>query len=211
MSIYISGRGLSVNMKVIPINLFVISSMCSSLFYAQGLLAEELIIENFQEAETVQPLRDYSGHRIGLGITYAGYLDKTMYVVDYGYEFNRYIGLMISASQYDKSSNSIENGESSSINDAVYTRLGLDLGYTFSNDYLDLKPYLLTGLINLNESNTLTSESQVLFQYGLGLRLTSHKGIYIDASYRNANVKNWLEDGAHRDGDEALLSLGYKF
>lgn len=194
--------------------IFICSFGCyNPLLYAQDKQQQPSAAEVFDVVESKpDQIHDFSGHRIGLGIANAGYLDKNIYVVEYGYEFNRYVGFMISASNYQNSDNFDIGDEDLSIHiDGVYTRVAVDLGYTFVTGEIDLKPYLITGFINVNESNSLASESQMLFQYGVGLRITVDKGIFLDASYRNSDVKNWLDESQSRDGNETLLTIGYKF
>lgn len=197
--------------------------LISALFMSPTVLSSEYatsdpastIIEDFTTSDAVQDTgRDFSGHRIGMGGANAAYLDANIFVFDYGYEFNRYIGFMLSGSSYDDDYDigiPSSGGVTTLKNDGSYTRVATDIGYTFDLKGFDLKPYVSTGIIYLSESTGLENNSETKFQYGVGLRATLDVGVYIDASYKMANLDSWIDSTSERDGEEAILTIGYKF
>ena len=167
-----------------------------------------VISENFSSEDSLrdyQSKKDFSGHRIGIGIVDARYVSDNVVKFEYGYEFNGVAGFNLSGSSHD------ENISDTVLKyDGTYTQVSTDLGYTFDLRGFDLKPYVLLGLMNISESVTLDNDSNVVFQAGIGLRATLDFGIYLDLSIKNANLDDFsiLTD---RDGMESALTMGYKF
>ncbi|WP_051303304.1 outer membrane beta-barrel protein [Psychromonas aquimarina] len=143
--------------------------------------------------------KDFSGHRVGIGMVDSGYLPKNVVLVEYGYEFNRIIGVNISGSSYEE-----DYYEGWLKYDGTYARISSDIGYTFDFNGWDLKPYALLGMIHLNESNTLSNSSTTEVQYGGGVRATLDFGGYLDLSFKAMDLEG-------RDGNESSLTIGYKF
>lgn len=171
------------------------------------------IIEDFSLSDPiVEDGRDFSGHRIGMGASNASYVDSNIFVFEYGYEFNRYIGFMLSGSSYDDNYQVDIDDTSTSLRiDGTYTRVATDIGYTFDLTGFDIKPYFSAGILYLSETNGLENNSETKFQYGAGIRATLDAGVYLDAAYKVANLDNWIDSTSERDGDEVTLTIGYKF
>lgn len=140
-----------------------------------------------------------SSHRFGIGIQNSAYLPKNVALVEYGYEFNSIIGFNLSGSSYSN-----YYYEDQLKYDGTYVRVASDIGYTFEFNGWDLKPYTLVGMVNLNESNTLSNSSTLKLQIGAGIRATLDFGLYIDLSAKTMDLD-------HRDGNESSLTIGYKF
>ena len=140
-----------------------------------------------------------SGHRFGIGLQNSAYLPKNIVLVEYGYEFNSIVGFNLSGSSY-----SDYYYEDLLKYDGTYVRVASDIGYTFTFNGWDLKPYSLIGLVNLNESNTLSNSSTTKLQMGAGIRATLDSGLYIDLSAKTMDLDQ-------RDGNESSLTIGYKF
>ncbi len=147
--------------------------------------------------------KDFSGHRVGIGMVDSGYLPKNVALVEYGYEFNRIIGVNISGSSY-KESYYQEGYPDSLTYNGTYARISSDIGYTFDFNGWDLKPYVLIGMISLSESKTISNSSTGEVQYGGGLRATLDFGVYLDLSFKAMDLQD-------RDGKESSLTIGYKF
>lgn len=179
--------------------------------------SEFTISEEPQLAQLLEPRnRVFSGHRIGAGISQAAFVDANMFVFDYGYEFNRYIGFTLSGSNYDENY-LVQTPEATTSwqYDGAYTRIASDVGYTFVFNAVDIKPYVSIGLLYLNESDSFKSYSELAFQYGAGLRATLWAGVYIDGSVKVANLDKRPYAGSvlnnKRPNEEVTLTAGYKF
>jgi hypothetical protein len=149
--------------------------------------------------------RNYSGHRVGVGIVDAQYVSESVIKFEYGYEFNGIAGFNLSGSSHGEN---IGNTELKY--EGIYTQISTDLGYTFDLRGFNLKPYVLLGLMNISESVTIDNDSSIAFQGGIGVRATLDFGIYADLSIKNTNLDDFSVF-TDRDGTESALTIGYKF
>lgn len=202
----------SMNKVSLIISISLISTpILSSEYETEG--AASTIIEDFSSSGSeYDDSSDFSGHRIGMGVANASYVDANIFVFEYGYEFNRYIGFMLSGSSYDDTYQiEIEDTITTFRNDGTYTRVATDIGYTFDLTGFDIKPYVSAGILYLSETNGLKNSSETKFQYGAGVRATLDMGVYLDAAYKVAELDNWIDSTSEREGNEVTLTIGYKF
>jgi len=159
---------------------------------------------------------DFSGSRVGLGISQT---DLTVeddgyeiadgdygdgFKLEYGYDFNRIVGLGISYETNDDKVDGVKlEGET--------IKVGADIGYAFPIQDAFLKPYGKVGIAFYSQELSFNSDK---YEYndnsvfaGLGLRFQySH-------FYADMNVDYFVleEMGADLEFTQAALTAGYKF
>ncbi len=160
---------------------------------------------------------DYSGHRIGVGISDTiTFYDSDLYYGDtglhleYGYDINRIVGLNVMRDTSDLT-RGIRKWDSQST-ESITWKVGADIGYAFDFSGWDLKPY---GALGVQHSSTaITYENSGSDDYnnttpyiGFGVRANLDMGIYFDITASGFYVKDpdWVDIG------QSSLTIGYKF
>ncbi|MDB1125960.1 porin family protein [Vibrio algarum] len=159
-----------------------------------------------------------SQHRVGLGFSKTKineyFTDSTVdwgkgIKLEYGYEFNRLVGLNVA---YTKNKDSESNYGVSSDIDGFNIKIDADIGYKFYLENLNIKPYGLIGLAHHNEENSLSWDGGKLNEtykdtsivIGLGARAEFGAHIYTDM-----RVDYAIYDDA--DYDTFSWTIGYRF
>ncbi|MEH6531883.1 MAG: porin family protein [Photobacterium frigidiphilum] len=174
-------------------------------------VASALFIASF--ASSVIADDNYQGHRAGIGYSWtelseisgginrysADYGDGIK--IEYGYDFNRIVGLNVSYAQ----KNDWRNGKLDGSNFQVDS----DIGYAFLLNGFDIKPYGAIGLSRINEKFTYNSgasdsSSETSLALGTGVRMGFDFGLYADL---RANIV-FTE---HVDTEQYSFTVGYRF
>ncbi|MUK75648.1 outer membrane beta-barrel protein [Aliivibrio fischeri] len=158
---------------------------------------------------------DFSGSRIGIGasntIISENNLDYGSGVkLEYGYEFNRIVGINLSYEANNGDLYSYYNTHAEF--EGSMLKVTSDLGYTFDFNKWTLKPYGIVGLAKYNEDGAIyagsqsvsTSFSETNPVLGFGIRATLDFGLYLDLRSEYIPVSN-MELG------QGSITAGYKF
>ncbi|MDG3087210.1 porin family protein [Vibrio hannami] len=159
---------------------------------------------------------DFSGHRAGIGYSSLDFsdLDATYdagngFKLEYGYDFNRILGLNVS---YEKNSDKVsEYGFSSEIDGGSF-KIDTDIGYAFQLDQFSVKPYGAIGFTRYKEEITLSygdysySEkyNDSAIHLGIGARAQFDAGVYADMRFDLTSIDSM-------DADYFSFTVGYKF
>lgn len=149
------------------------------------------------------------GHRIGAGFnkvtdvtdTQSSYSRGTGIKLEYGYEFNKVIGLNGAFTTHSDSAYDIDIS-------GISNKVDADIGYTFISDSFTVKPYGAIGIISMYEDyavgdfNISAMESSILL--GIGARAVINKHLYADIRY---DIMAFEEI----DVDTFSFTVGYKF
>ncbi|MGF1696859.1 porin family protein [Vibrio lamellibrachiae] len=160
-----------------------------------------------------------SQHRVGLGYASTDlYFSDTDSSLDwgngikfeYGYEFNRIVGINTSYSQNNETFFSGFKMEGSSF------KLDTDIGYKFLLDGFSIKPYGAIGVIRYSEKYTISngvdsaSESwnDTNLFIGTGVRAEIGQNFYTDIRFDFTYFNDGIDDV---DYDQFSWTVGYKF
>ncbi|MCW8332343.1 porin family protein [Vibrio paucivorans] len=174
---------------------------------ATSLLSTTAFANNFEQ------------HRIGLGYTKTS-IDLVNaplagdwgngFKLEYGYEFNRIVGLNVS---YGKNKDSSIAGIDGFNIDGSTFKLDTDIGYKFLLGNFNIKPYAAIGLANYSEKTSWGyiqekwSDSSLFL--GLGVRGEIGRNIYSDIRFDYAGFDGDVWDDA--DFDQFSWTIGYRF
>ncbi|PSU48144.1 hypothetical protein C9J12_13095 [Photobacterium frigidiphilum] len=175
-------------------------------------VAATFLIASF--ASSVIADDNYQGHRAGIGYSWtelseisgginrysADYGDGIK--IEYGYDFNRIVGLNVSYAQNN------DNWSFGKL-DASNFQIDSDIGYAFLLNGFDIKPYGAIGLSRINEKFTYNSgasdsSSETSLALGTGVRMGFDFGLYADL---RANIV-FTE---HVDTEQYSFTVGYRF
>lgn len=158
---------------------------------------------------------NYQGHRLGLGVSTGEYEEVSSdyhstdlgfgLKVEYGYDFNRIIGLNVS---YETNSEK-DNFMGASIKSEVSTlTMDADIGYAFFLNGFNIKPYGAIGLGYVTDKVTVESisikETETSLLVGTGVRADFSNGLYTDLRYQVVILD-------HYDLNQTSITVGYKF
>jgi opacity protein-like surface antigen len=175
-------------------------------------VASALFIASF--ASSVIADDNYRGHRVGIGYSWTELSEISSGVnrysadygdgikIEYGYDFNRIVGLNVSYAQND-------DDWSFGKLDASNFQIDSDIGYAFLLNGFDIKPYGAIGLSRINEkityrSGASDSSSETSLALGTGVRMGFDFGLYADL---RANIV--LTE--HVDTEQYSFTVGYRF
>ncbi|WP_087016423.1 porin family protein [Thaumasiovibrio subtropicus] len=145
-------------------------------------------------------------HRVGLGYSITE-VDSGDYgsglKLEYGYDFNQYVGLFISAEMNE------DADVNESLDKATNIKVGTDIGYTFEWDKFSLKPYGTVGFYSYDEStkscdncfDTTYDDDGVYF--GVGVRF------HYDRFYVDLKRDHFSTD--YEDANQMSATFGYRF
>jgi opacity protein-like surface antigen len=159
------------------------------------------------------------GHRVGLGFSDTAISDWERDVsigwgsgirLEYGYEFNRIVGVNLS---YSENNDSVKVDNSRyDINGSTF-QLDADIGYKFMLDGFSIKPYGIIGLARHDETHKIklgdshqgkASWNDTSLVAGLGARAEFGSHIYTDVRFDIAAYDD-------ADIDQFSWTIGYKF
>lgn len=175
-------------------------------------IASALLISSFASSAIADDY--YQGHRVGIGyswtqlssISNSDYRLSTDYgdgiKVEYGYDFNRIVGLNVSYAQNN------EDWYFGKLDGSNF-QIDSDIGYAFLLNGFDIKPYGAIGLSRINEKFTYNSgasdkSSETSLALGTGVRMGFDFGLYADL---RANIV--LTE--HVDTEQYSFTVGYRF
>ncbi|MEC7308143.1 porin family protein [Vibrio sp. BS-M-Sm-2] len=163
--------------------------------------------------------QDFSGHRIGLGVTSSEIdnLDSNDsnsdlgngLKLEYGYDINRIIGVNIAMDTSKDDESYAGYGYDSKVSTF---KLDSDIGYAFFLDGFSIKPYGAIGLARVEDKLTLkepgnsmtlkNTETSLLL--GTGVRANFDFGLYSDLRFNFIMMDDY-------DIEQLSLTVGYKF
>jgi len=183
------------------------------------LFTSLLTVITMTATTTVFAKQDFQGHRVGMGLSsgdishYSGNFPSSDLgsglKVEYGYDFNRIIGLNISL---DKNTNDLSLGNDKYESDVTTFKADADIGYAFFLDGFSLKPYGAVGLARIKDEESYYisghswtwSNSNTSLLIGAGLRANLDFGLYTDLRFNFMIVDDY-------DLDQVSITVGYKF
>ncbi|NOH99134.1 porin family protein [Vibrio sp. 99-70-13A1] len=161
----------------------------------------------------------YQGHRVGLGFS-SGELETTTVnnvtsdlgsgiKVEYGYDFNRIVGINVSLEQ---NKDDATFGNTTYKSELTNYKIDADIGYAFFLDGFNIKPYGVIGLAHIKHTDKVntsrgsysytTNDTSVLL--GTGIRADLSMGLYTDLRFQFAILDDY-------DVNQMSLTVGYKF
>lgn len=159
-----------------------------------------------------------SQHRVGLGYSQTQVADWISddtvdwgngIKLEYGYEFNRIVGINVS---YATNSDDENVGGVKADIDGSKFQVDADIGYKFDLDGFSLKPYGVLGFARQSEDNSISysgekwteSYNDTSFVVGLGGRAEFGQHLYTDMRFEFASYDSM-------DYDTFSWTVGYRF